>query len=85
MRYDFLNPTSHLEIENFKRDHEFIFYPKFHWKLNYIEYFWAAVKRYTRENYNYSFKELEATVIAGPESVTLGAIQRFANRPRRWP
>jgi hypothetical protein len=27
------------------------------------KYFWAAVKRYTRENCNYSFAELEVTVM----------------------
>ena len=68
---DFLNEKSQLEIEIVKRGHECIFYPKFHCELNYIEYFWAAVKRYTQENCNYSFAELETTVIAGLESVSL--------------
>lgn len=30
-----------------------------HCELNYIEYYWAAAKRYTRENCNYSFVGLE--------------------------
>ena len=81
---DFLSEKSQLEIEIVKRGHECIFYPKFHCELNYIEYFWAAVKRYTRENCNYSFAELETTVIAGLESVSLRTIQQFANISRRW-
>jgi transposase len=81
---DFLNEKSLLEIEITARGHECIFYPKFHCELNYIEYFWAAVKRYTRENCNYSFAELESTVLAGLESVSLRTIHRFANRSRRW-
>ena len=42
------------------------------------------VKRYTRENCNYSFAELEPIVLAGLESVGLRTIQRLANRSRRW-
>ena len=55
---DFQNEKSRLEIEIVQRGHECLFYPKFHCELNYIEYFWAAVKRYKRENCNYSFSEL---------------------------
>ena len=79
-----MSEKSQLEIEIVKRSHECIFYLKFHCELNYIEYFWAAVKRFTRENCNYSIAELETTVIAGLESVSLRTIQRFANRSRRW-
>ena len=81
---DFQNEKSRLEIEIVQRGHECLFYPKFHCELNYIEYFQAAVKRYTRENCNYSFSELETTVFKGLESVSLLTIQRFANRSRRW-
>ena len=42
------------------------------------------VKRYTRENCNYSLAELEPTVLAGLESVSLRTIQQLANRSRRW-
>ena len=41
------------------RGYECIFYPEFHYELNYIEFFWGAVKRYTRENCNHSFVDLE--------------------------
>jgi len=35
-------------------------------------------------NCNYTFAELESTVLAGLDSVSLCTIQRFANRSRRW-
>ena len=64
--------------------HDVIFYPKFHCELNYIEYYWAALKQYTRANCRYSFQELEATVLKGTDSVELGTIRRFAVRSTRW-
>jgi hypothetical protein len=82
---DFLAEKSLLDIEITKRGHECLFYPKFHCELNYyIELFWGAVKRYTREHCNYSFRELEETVQDGLESVSLHTIRRFANRSRKW-
>jgi len=69
VQQDFANEISLLEQVVHEAGHEVIFYPKFHCELNYIEYFWAAVKRYTRENCSYSFQELEFTVIAGLDSV----------------
>ena len=81
---DFIKERSLLEIEITARGHECIFYPKFHCELNYIEFFWGAVKRYTRQNCNYSFVELEDTVRAGLGFVSLTKIRRFANRSRRW-
>ena len=44
-------------IEN--RGHKVIFYLKFHCELNFIEMFWGAAKRYTRNNGDYSLKGLE--------------------------
>ena len=56
-------------------------YPKFNCELDYIEFFWGAVKR---ENWNYILVAgLEPTVLAGLESVSLRTIQRFANRSRQ--
>ena len=49
--------------------HEVIFYPKFHCELNYIEYYWGAVKRYTRANCQYSFPELEKILFVALDSV----------------
>ena len=80
---DFASERSLLEIEITARGHECIFYPKFRCKLNHIEFFWGAVKRYSREICNYSFV-LEDMIKAGLNSVSLTTIRRFANRSRRW-
>jgi hypothetical protein len=64
--------------------HEVIFYPKFHCELNYIEYYWASLKRYTRDNCKYMFSELENTVREAMDSVELSTIRRFAMRSKRW-
>ena len=81
---DFRNEVSLLETVIRAAGHDVIFYPKFHCELNYIEYYWAALKRYTRENCRYSFQELEATVLKGMDSVELKTIRRFAMRSKRW-
>ena len=64
------------------RGHECIFYPMFHCEPNYIEFFRGDVKRYARENCYYSFVDLEDTVTAGLNSVSL-SIRRFSRRTRR--
>ena len=81
---DFKGEVSMLQTLIESKGHECIFYPKFHCKLNFIEFYWAAVKRYTRENCNYSFKELEETIEKGLDSVPLKTIRRFAGRSKRW-
>jgi hypothetical protein len=81
---DFRTEKSMLEHVIVQAGHEVIFYPKFHCELNYIEYYWAAVKRYTRENCRYSFTELEKTVLEGLNVVDIKTIRRFADRSKRW-
>jgi hypothetical protein len=81
---DFFNEKSMLEEVITQAGHEVIFYPKFHCELNYIEYYWAALKRYTRENCKYSFLELEKTVMAAMDSIDVKTIRRFADRSKRW-
>lgn len=81
---DFKNEISLLESVITAAGHEVIFYPKFHCELNYIEYYWAAVKRYTRDHCQYTFSELPTTVAAGLESVSIQTIRRFAMRSKRW-
>ena len=81
---DFKNEISLLESIIQAAGHEVIFYPKFHSELNYIEYYWAAFKRYTRDNSQYSFAELEPTVLRGIGIIELKTIRRFAMRSKRW-
>ena len=81
---DFRGEVSLLETTVVQAGHEVIFYPKFHCELNYIEYYWAALKRYTRDNCKYSFSELERTVREGMDNVGLKSIRRFAMRSKRW-
>jgi hypothetical protein len=81
---DFRGEVSLLETTVVQAGHEVIFYPKFHCELNYIEYYWAALKRYTRDNCKYNFSELESTVRDGMDSVALKSIRRFAMRSKRW-
>lgn len=46
------------------RGHLVLFYPKFHCELNWIEYFWARVKVYTRAHCSYDIRSLRENVPA---------------------
>lgn len=52
-------------------------------RVEVVEHYWGAVKQYTRENRIYSSPEIEHTIRAGFDSVSLRTIQRFAYRARR--
>ena len=41
---DFIVQKSRLQDEIEKREHKCIFYPKFHYELNFIEIYWDTVK-----------------------------------------
>jgi len=77
---DFLAQRSKLQVEIEKRGHKCIFYPKYHCELNYIEMYWGAAKRYTRENCNYTWAGLQKTVPEALDSVPLTTIRRYAQK-----
>ena len=81
---DFAAEKSLLETVILEAGHEVIFYPKFHCELNYIEYYWGALKKYTREHRQHPPAEPEGTVLEAMDSVSLRTIWRFAERSKRW-
>ncbi|CAK5263642.1 unnamed protein product [Mycena citricolor] len=69
-------------IENAR--HLCIILPKYHCELNFIEFFWGAVKRYLRDNCDYSFDTLRANMPKALESVKLSTIRKWEHRTFRW-
>ncbi|RIA93458.1 hypothetical protein C1645_874137 [Glomus cerebriforme] len=75
---DFLAQKSQLQEEIEKHGHKCIFYPKYHCELNYIEMYWGATKRYTREHCNYTWVGLQQTVPKALDLVPLVTIRKYA-------
>src|ERR1700722_3007873 len=64
--------------------HLCIFLPKFHCKLNYIEFFWGVVKKYLRDNCNYTFETLKTNLPDALQSVRLKTFRLWEHRMYRW-
>jgi hypothetical protein len=48
-----------------------LFFLKFHCGLNFIEYFWAQVKKYLRDHCDFIFDTLKETMLKALESVPM--------------
>jgi hypothetical protein len=64
--------------------HLCIFLPKFHCELNFIEFFWGVVKKYLRDNCDYTFATLKENMPKAQESVRLSTIRLWEHRMYRW-
>ncbi len=60
--------------------YKYIFYPKFHCELNFIEIYWKATNKFTYENYDYSWMGLQRIVPLDLNSVNLIIIRKFARK-----
>lgn len=74
---DFLNQKGRLEQELTDRSQSFIFYPKFHCEVNFIERFWAAAKFHTRENCSYDLISLRQTLPEALKMLPRASILKF--------
>ena len=80
---DFRNQKSQIEQAILDAGHDVIFYPAFHCELNFIEYFWGAAKRYTRDNCEYDFESLKRLVPEALAGVPNELIWKYSARTER--
>ena len=64
--------------------HLCIFLPKFHCELNFIEYFWGAIKKYLHDHCDYTFRTLQENLPKALESVAVETIRKWEHRMWRW-
>ena len=64
--------------------HLCIFLPKFRCELNFIEFFWGAVKKYLWEHCDYTFETLKTNLLKALESIQLSTIWKWEHQMIRW-
>jgi hypothetical protein len=81
---DFMEQKSLVQEVIEAAGHLCIFLPKFHCELNFIEFFWGAVKRYLREHCSYNFEALKESMPKALASVSVETIRKWEHRMKRW-
>src|SRR5882762_1585260 len=81
---DFLEQKSSVQEVIEAAGHLCIFLPKFHCELNFIEFFWGAVKKYLHENCDYTFETLRQNLPKALSSVKLKTIRLWEHCMIRW-
>src|ERR1043166_2354973 len=81
---DFLSQKCMIQEIIESKGHKVIFYPKFHCELNYIEMYWGAAKRYSRNNCDYTWNGLQRVVPIALDHVSLLEIRAFARKSFRY-
>ena len=81
---DFLAQRSLVQEVIEAAGHMCIFLPKFHCELNFIEYYWSAVKKYLRDHCDFTFDTLKANMPKALESVQVSIIRKWEHRMYRW-
>lgn len=81
---DFLAQKSLVQEVIEAAGHMCIFLPKFHCDLNFIEYFWSAVKKHLRDHCDFTFDTLKENMPKALEQVQLSTIQKWEHRMYRW-
>ena len=81
---DFLAQKSLVQETIEAAGHLCILLPKFHCKLNFIEYFWGAMKHYLCEHCNYTYAGLQENLPKALASVDISTIWKWEHRMIRW-
>jgi hypothetical protein len=81
---DFQEQTCTIQEKLENAGHSVIFLPKYHCELNFIEYFWGAVKKYLCNYTDYTFETLKKNVPIALAQVKIRNIRLWEHRVWRW-
>src|ERR1700720_3006644 len=81
---DFLEQKSSVQEVIEAAGHLCIFLPKFHCELNFIEFFWGAVKKYLCDNCDFNFDTLKDNMPKVLASIQLDTICLCKHHMPRW-
>lgn len=81
---DFMQQCSLVQETIEAAGHLCLFLPKYHCELNFIEFFWGAVKAHLCANCDYTFEGSKNNMEKALRSVSVDTIQKWEHRMYRW-